>query len=474
MKRIVLMMIVAFLRVCSSVYSQGLTKNQEEIIASKIVANFEMNLKTIEEGVNPPVDIGSVEPYTVGSNQEWALWALTQLDNSEEKIRLYNCFLKALTYLQIHDKHDYIDEYNAGKADFELRLQNTADEATRKIMQAMLDDEGWYIDVKYPLPEKLETNYEQNWQVFQYLRDANCQLFLIRSQPLHADLIAGRSIGFAIPAYYAFADRRQQTHQKILDGFDAFKSNLEKAKIDTSKRYDVAKYVYDDVIKTLTHSHRNPFPNGYSPRKASEEEMTILGYFSDLKITVCDGYSRITAYLNNRLGIPTIYQFGSSVDRDASGNITGSVSHAWNITQMENEQWYFTDAMVLNYLCFLRGQGTGGTKPEEVLWGRVIADNMLYPEVAIKDYDYQSVTNEVISSILSVVYPNPAADVLNVRIESAGEALITLVNLLGSTVFQQTTSQAVTAISVQSFTKGLYILTIQIGGQTKAHKVIIR
>jgi hypothetical protein len=47
MKRVVLM-IVTSLMICSSAYSQGLTKNQKEKIASEIVADFEKNIKASE------------------------------------------------------------------------------------------------------------------------------------------------------------------------------------------------------------------------------------------------------------------------------------------------------------------------------------------------------------------------------------------------------------------------------------------
>jgi len=47
MKRVVLM-IIASLGICSSVYSQGLTKNQKEKIASEIAVDFEKNIKAAE------------------------------------------------------------------------------------------------------------------------------------------------------------------------------------------------------------------------------------------------------------------------------------------------------------------------------------------------------------------------------------------------------------------------------------------
>ena len=47
MKRVVLA-IIASLGICSSVYSQGLTRNQEEKIASDIAMLFEKNIKAAE------------------------------------------------------------------------------------------------------------------------------------------------------------------------------------------------------------------------------------------------------------------------------------------------------------------------------------------------------------------------------------------------------------------------------------------
>jgi hypothetical protein len=98
-------------------------------------------------------------------------------------------------------------------------------------------------------------------------------------------------------------------------------------------------------------------------------------------------------------------------------------------------------------------------------------------------YDYEEyytnfypkgTANEVISTIQSAVYPNPATEVLIVSIKGAGEALITLVNMNGSTVFQQNTNQEVTMIPLQSVATGYYILTIKASGQITSHKVIKR
>ena len=69
MKRIVIVMIITSLCICSSAYSQGLSKNQKEKIASEISTLFEKNAKVGEnvdvkgltEFVNDTLKAGFIE-----------------------------------------------------------------------------------------------------------------------------------------------------------------------------------------------------------------------------------------------------------------------------------------------------------------------------------------------------------------------------------------------------------------------------
>ena len=95
-------------------------------------------------------------------------------------------------------------------------------------------------------------------------------------------------------------------------------------------------------------------------------------------------------------------------------------------------------------------------------------------EIFYVNYYPKDTGNEVVLSTKSAIYPNPVSDVLRVTIEGASEAVITLISENGSAVYRQKTSRAVTAIPVQSFAKGFYILTIQADNRTSTHKVLIR
>ena len=147
---------------------------------------------------------------------------------------------------------------------------------------------------------------------------------------------------------------------------------------------------------------------------------------------------------------------------------------------VQKEEYFYDDALQNTKIIYT-----------DNLEGDTYINEMKYDEkgnVNYAKYEYESFTdetyytnfyptdnaNDVIHTVQTVVYPNPASDVLNVRIGDAGEALITMVNMTGNLVFQQKTNQAVTSIPLQSFAKGYYILTIQAGAGITTHKVIVR
>ena len=357
---------------------------------------------TIEKGKElpppppPPLDIGSVESNTVGSDQEWALSSLAKLPNSAQLIAFYNYLVKAHTYLMLHDKESYPDIYNESKKSVEDWLANPPSDATPLVLEIAkqeLKDDNWIIRIRYPLLDKsFNLNQDEIRLVHSYLSNANPQFFLGRYVPYVSDSADSRYVSFSMPAYYLSADNRQKSHKKILDGFERFESEFKKSGIDTNNRYDVVKYVYDDIIKNLDYANDL---GSYVPREISESLHTILGYFGDIKRTMCEGYLQSPQYLLNRLGIRTIHQEGVLLGRDLNGNLTGKDDpHGWYLTQMENGQWYATDATgkkpdnPARYTTFLKGQTNTGNPVDDFFWLRAISKDMIYPEVAINDYPH--------------------------------------------------------------------------------------
>jgi hypothetical protein len=171
-------------------------------------------------------------------------------------------------------------------------------------------------------------------------------------------------------------------------GEEEIRQIIEKSGINMNYRYAVAKYIYDDVIRTLT-----PYtikPNEYVSRETEESLNTILCYFGDTKRALSGGYASIISYLSNRFGVPTIIQKGEALERDANGNITGRCPHSWNISQMEDGQWYFIDATAVSPEIpnLLKGQGNGGNSRDDFRYYHEPTTTMLYPEIAPEDYPH--------------------------------------------------------------------------------------
>jgi hypothetical protein len=73
----------------------------------------------------------------------------------------------------------------------------------------------------------------------------------------------------------------------------------------------------------------------------------------------------------------------------------------------------------------------------------------------------------------SIVYPNPSVDYVTVSLQGANEAVVTLINISGQTVSQQTISQQA-SIAVYSLPPGVYLLTVKMAAKTDVHKLIVR
>jgi hypothetical protein len=147
--------------------------------------------------------------------------------------------------------------------------------------------------------------------------DANPQFFLNQIVPVTIISDTSLTPGISVPAYYAFANRRQVVYSNIQNSFEGFMLKLEKS-VDISNQDEVVKYVYDHMIEVLTYDHKHtPYPS----RRQHENQTTILGYFSDSKLTQSKGYATIIKYFLNRLDIPTIDQDGAMIVRDGDGDI---------------------------------------------------------------------------------------------------------------------------------------------------------
>jgi hypothetical protein len=76
-------------------------------------------------------------------------------------------------------------------------------------------------------------------------------------------------------------------------------------------------------------------------------------------------------------------------------------------------------------------------------------------------------------SQLSVVYPNPSTDYVTVLLQEADQAVVTLVDMSGRVVGQQTVEHQAT-VALDSFPRGFYLLKVRTAKRTDVHKLLIK
>lgn len=79
---------------------------------------------------------------------------------------------------------------------------------------------------------------------------------------------------------------------------------------------------------------------------------------------------------------------------------------------------------------------------------------------------------EAISDYKSMVYPNPADDVIN--FESSSPAKITISDISGRVVYASFSNDSKSIIDVSNFNPGIYLVKIESGTSTSIHKVIVK
>jgi len=323
-----------------------------------------------------------IDIYTAGSNQEWAMWALSQLDNSDEKIRLYDFLMRSHSYLMRYDLHDYIYESNLVKYQW-LDALSSFDEEYHEGIQLMLDDEQWSVDIIYPLDEPFNLTHDEFILVYFYFSDANPQFIFNIIMPGTWQDDAGLVPLITVPSYYAFADRRQEAYSNVLTMFYEFEQHVHQ-NVNMEDDYKVIRYVYGYIVNALIYEWEI---GTFVPLEQIVRLETIRGFFGETRLTQCKGYTIAIMYILNRFGIPTIDQGGAMIVRDEYGEIIDKVLHAWNLVMLEGE-WYFMDATWEtpgeDFEWFLMGRGENNDS--YFLWWHGIAEDMLYPEAAINDF----------------------------------------------------------------------------------------
>ena len=82
--------------------------------------------------------------------------------------------------------------------------------------------------------------------------------------------------------------------------------------------------------------------------------------------------------------------------------------------------------------------------------------------------------NEVENTFGLNVYPNPASDVINVSVNKAVDATISIIDVTGKVVKTSALNGMTTALNTSDLTSGIYHVKITDGASTSTQKVVIR
>jgi hypothetical protein len=82
---------------------------------------------------------------------------------------------------------------------------------------------------------------------------------------------------------------------------------------------------------------------------------------------------------------------------------------------------------------------------------------------------------EALSASTFVMYPNPAADSVTLRLgESSGKAKVEVADVLGKVVLSTETTRKMTTINTSFLSAGMYFVTVTSGEATSNQKLVIR
>ena len=72
------------------------------------------------------------------------------------------------------------------------------------------------------------------------------------------------------------------------------------------------------------------------------------------------------------------------------------------------------------------------------------------------------------------VYPNPTADMLNIKFEDATDALISVMSLSGKEVMTSTVNGTQASFSTEGLSNGVYMIKVSNGTNVQMTKVVVR
>lgn len=132
-----------------------------------------------------------------------------------------------------------------------------------------------------------------------------------------------------------------------------------------------------------------------------------------------------------------------------------------------NNSVTFSHAIIVGNLAIDRGNPADNSKDQR---GR---DPVNTRDVGAYEYTANVGINEVADIDLFTVYPNPATEVVNVRLANAKQAQVTITDINGKIVKQMAMGEEL-SIPVSSLNHGVYLLTVRTGNSVQTQQFQVR
>ena len=162
------------------------------------------------------------------------------------------------------------------------------------------------------------------------------------------------------------------------------------------------------------------------------------------------------------------------------------ISEDWRMNTIALIGWDYTDADV-NYLFDSKGYNTGLMQTQAVRYMNpetgtdsssvtrtIYAPNYYLNTVFLMSL---SVDNEFVSiptydnDLVSNIYPNPATSQLTIDLNEAGTATVTIYNILGQAVIEETVQNVSNKINIAELSSGLYFVKVNQNGRNHTVKI---
>ena len=179
-----------------------------------------------------------------------------------------------------------------------------------------LSDDGAFAEINFG---DLGLSKDEALAVWKTYKDDNPLFYWLSNTVQYSD----STISLLVEKDYLIGKARAFYNQLIEDKVEEYASIL----YSGATAYDIALAYHDAILTAVDYSY-----NVNNQAEDSAWAHNIIGVFNE-QGAVCEGYARTYQLLLNYSGVKNIFVTG-----DGSGE-----NHAWNLVQMEDDNWYWCD-----------------------------------------------------------------------------------------------------------------------------------